>query len=192
MPDGITLDLTLLPTENLNMWATLDPEEVGHVDVTLAGAASRSHTEHVPPYTFPGNSGSNFHGYNFVVGDYTLTFEPYMPDGTAGTPFVFHFTVIRSTRQKVSPVLECVTDNGDGSYTAVFGYNNPNVYAVNIPVGSNNRFIPDPINRGQPEYFNPGRTYGAISIGFTGGGNIVWSLDGKTATGGSGGPPCSP
>jgi hypothetical protein len=190
MADGITLDLTSLPTENLNMWVTLDPPVVDRVDVSLTGAASRSHTEYFYPYTFPGNNGFDFAGYNFVVGDYTLTFEPYALDGTPGIPFVFHFTVIRSTLLQVSPILECVTDNGSGNYTAVFGYNNPTGETKHIPVGPNNRFIPDPIGRGQPEYFNAGRAYGVISIGFTGGSNIIWSLDGKTATAGSDGPPC--
>ncbi len=192
MPDGITLDLTLLPTENLNMWTTLSPEIVDHVDVTLTGAASRTHTEFIFPYSFPGNNDFDFAGYNFVVGNYTLTFEPYALDGTPGTPFVFNFSVIRSTVQQVSPILECVTDNGSGNYTAVFGYNNPNTYEVNIPVGPNNRFSPDPINRGQPEYFHSGTTTGAISLGFTSGNNIVWALDGKTATADSSGSPCSP
>ena len=189
MLDGIELDLTWLPTDQLNMRTTLDPVQADHVDISLNGIYH--HTEYVHPYTFPGNSGGDYHGYVFAPGAYTLTFEPYALDGTPGTPFVFNFTVIRSVVQQVSPVLECVTDNGSGNYTAIFGYNNPNAYEINIPVGIDNKFSPDPINRGQPEYFHPGRTYRAISLGFTSGNNIVWSLDGNTATGDSGGSPCT-
>ncbi|MBL8154846.1 MAG: DUF11 domain-containing protein, partial [Anaerolineae bacterium] len=35
----------------------------------------------------------------------------------------------------VSPVLECVSDRGDGQYVAYFGYNNPNSVPVTIPIG---------------------------------------------------------
>jgi len=95
MPDGIALNLNALPTENLNIWATLDPMVVHHVDVSLTGAATQNHTEYFFPYTFPGNNGFDFHPYNFVLGAYTLTLQPYIDATTPGTPFVFNFTVVR-------------------------------------------------------------------------------------------------
>ncbi len=190
MPDGITLDLTTLPTDELNMWVTLDTGFAHHVDVTLSGAMSRSHTEFFFPYTFPGNNGFDFHGWNFIPGSYTLTFVPYVTEIVSGTTFVFNFTVSDSVSTGVSPVLECVQDNGGGNYTAIFGYNNPNDYEINIPVGPDNRFTPAPENRGQPEYFHPGRTYGVITVGFTAGNPVTWTLDGSTATGGTGSPAC--
>ena len=191
MPDGIVLDLATLPTNNLNIWATLDPQYADHVDVTLSGDASQSHTEYYYPYTFPGNNNFDFHGYNFIPGSYTLTFQPYVDLTTPGTLFVFNFTVIdSSTRLPISSVLECVRDNGGGNFDAIFGYDNPNAFEVNIPVGSENRFNPAPDDRGQPAYFHPGRTYGVITVSFTSGDTITWILDGGTATGGELGPAC--
>jgi hypothetical protein len=84
----------------------------------------------------------------------------------------------------ISPVLECVVANGDGSYTAWFGYNNRNTADVSVPVGSNNRFTPNPIDRGQTTLFEPGRKVRTFSVTW-GGGNLVWSLkgpDGKNRT----------
>lgn len=81
----------------------------------------------------------------------------------------------------VSPVLECVSDQGDGQYVAHFGYNNPNSVPVTIPVGTKNRFSPSPQNRGQPTVFQPGRQVDAFTVKFNGG-NLVWTLNGRTAT----------
>lgn len=42
------------------------------------------------------------------------------------------------------------------TYTAYFSYENNNLYTVEIPVGSFNKFAPDPKDRGQPTSFAPG------------------------------------
>jgi len=101
MSNGITLDLRVLPTENLNIWATLNPTIVDHVDTDLDGIEQR--TEYFFPYTFPGNNGFDFYGWNFSLGSHVLTYTPYLADGTMGTPFVFNFTVIRSDIQIATP-----------------------------------------------------------------------------------------
>lgn len=188
MPDGITLDLNSLPTENLNMWATINPSTVGRVETDLDGIEQR--TEFFSPYTFPGNNGFDFSGWNFSEGPHTLTFTPYLEDGTAGIPFVFTFTVVRSSPSSIRPILECVSDNGGGWYTAYFGYLNENSNSVTIPVGANNRFVPAPEHRGQPELFMPGRHTNVITTNFPADENVVWSLDGNTATAGATGPAC--
>jgi len=82
---------------------------------------------------------------------------------------------------KVSPVLECVHQQSDKLYTAYFGYYNGNDYNVSIPVGSDNKFTPRPSNRNQTEFYNKGRFVNVFSVDFDGG-NLVWSLRGKTAT----------
>ncbi|MBI5667966.1 MAG: thrombospondin type 3 repeat-containing protein [Chloroflexi bacterium] len=83
--------------------------------------------------------------------------------------------------EKVSPVLECVAVNGEGSYHAYFGYNNPNSIAVTIPIGPNNEFVPAPQDRGQGTIFQPGRQVDVFSFSFNGS-NQVWKLNGITAT----------
>ncbi|MFP4438514.1 MAG: hypothetical protein ACLFVO_14825 [Chloroflexaceae bacterium] len=88
------------------------------------------------------------------------------------------------TTQRVKPILDCVYDNGDGTFTAFFGYSNPNSFAVDIPIGTNNYFSPDPIDRGQPTRFDPGRSPWGQSFNVTwdGQSNLVWTLQNRTAT----------
>lgn len=85
---------------------------------------------------------------------------------------------------RVRPILDCVYNNGDGTFTAFFGYSNPNTFAVDIPIGADNRFTPDPIDRGQPSRFEPGRTpWGqGFNVTWNGQGNLVWTLQNRTST----------
>ncbi len=89
--------------------------------------------------------------------------------------------------EKITPVLECVDHNSDGTYTAHFGYYNDNDVEVDIPVGNDNAFVGyNGQDAGQPETFLVGRAYDAFQVGFDGN-NIVWSLKGpdgqrRTAT----------
>lgn len=85
----------------------------------------------------------------------------------------------------VWPALEFVADNGDGTFTAFFGYDNRNASAVAIPVGPENTFSPEPANRGQPTVFKPGVSTpypkSAFAVVFPGG-KLTWSLNGHTVT----------
>jgi hypothetical protein len=85
----------------------------------------------------------------------------------------------------VWPALEFVADNGDGTFTAYFGYDNRNATAVTIPVGPDNGFSPEPFNRGQPTVFKPGVSTpypkSAFRVVFPGG-KLTWSLNGHTVT----------
>jgi hypothetical protein len=94
-------------------------------------------------------------------------------------------TTPRSARKLIKPILECVKANGDGTYTAFFGYYNENDDDVTIPIGVNNRFSPEPSDRGQPTTFEPGRTpsypKASFSVLFTAE-TLVWTLDGNTST----------
>jgi uncharacterized repeat protein (TIGR01451 family) len=91
--------------------------------------------------------------------------------------------------KQVEPVLECIRNNGGGSYSAYFGYENKNSVAITIPVGSDNRFNPDPGNRGQPSVFGPGRQKFVFKVNMTlknAGGdenNLVWILKGPDGKG---------
>ena len=89
---------------------------------------------------------------------------------------------------KVSPVLECVADMGDGSYISYWGYNNQNSGTVTIAIGTNNNFNPLPQNRGQPTSFLAGRSpyypNAAFSVPFDGS-NLVWYLKYGTSSAGT-------
>jgi hypothetical protein len=95
------------------------------------------------------------------------------------------------TRDTVSPVLECVHDNGDKTYTAFFGYYNRNTYPVTIPIGNNNKFTPKPEDQGQPTTFEPGRQYAVFTVD-SDVSALVWHLDGRTATANINSQKCSP
>lgn len=86
--------------------------------------------------------------------------------------------------QKISPIVECVREEGPGQFVAVFGYFNRNDQDVTIPVGSDNRFTSAPQDRGQTTVFVPGRQVAAFEVPFDGS-NLVWTLrspNGRQAT----------
>ncbi len=84
------------------------------------------------------------------------------------------------TRDAITPTVTCVAANSDGTYTAFFGYNNPNSYAVAIEVGKDNQFTPPPDSQGQPSVFEPGSQTAAFAVDSKGD-SLVWHLEGKTA-----------
>lgn len=95
----------------------------------------------------------------------------------------------------VRPILECVSPNPDGSFTAYFGYKNENAGAVNVELGNTNKFTPNPQDRGQPTVFQPGRTpyypNAAFAVRFDGN-NLVWTLLGRTSTASRNSTRCTP
>jgi hypothetical protein len=80
--------------------------------------------------------------------------------------------------------LECVDDNGNGTYTAYFGYYNRCDCWVNIPIGADNKFTPDPQDRGQTQFFEPGRVINDFSMVFDGSNLVLYlkSPNGEAAT----------
>jgi hypothetical protein len=88
-------------------------------------------------------------------------------------------------REKVSPLLECVQDNEDGTITAFFGYKNHSSFLVEIPIGELNKMKPGPLDRGQPTEFDPGRSSQYPNASFQvvfQGESITWYLDGESVT----------
>jgi hypothetical protein len=83
--------------------------------------------------------------------------------------------------QKVAPLLDCVIRNSDGTYTAWFGYNNPNHGILMFVVGPDNNFSPDPKDRGQTTVFQPGRRKKTFSVSIKPLEQLVWTLNGGHA-----------
>ncbi len=90
----------------------------------------------------------------------------------------------------ITPILECVERNLDGSLTGYFGYDNPNLFAVTIPIGKNNLFTGAPDDQGQPTVFDPGRNTMIFSVVFDGA--IAWKLDGSTTSASNASAACTP
>ncbi|NPV62481.1 MAG: DUF11 domain-containing protein [Methanotrichaceae archaeon] len=89
----------------------------------------------------------------------------------------------------LTPILECVNDLGNGEYLAVFGYLNENQSTLAVPVGEENRILPDPADRGQPANFLPGRHRSAFQIQFHE--RLEWILGSRSALALPDSPRCS-
>ena len=101
-----------------------------------------------------------------VTGDYPVWVSNY--GFNSDTLFL---TAVDILPEYVTPVVNCVQDNGDGNYTSWLGYINDNSASVHIGYGAKNMFWPCsilyPINRGQPNVFLPGRYSQVFSIEFS-------------------------
>ncbi|MGC4087899.1 MAG: lamin tail domain-containing protein [Polyangiaceae bacterium] len=98
-------------------------------------------------------------------------------------PAVARFTLGALPTAKLRPLLECVRRNGPLSWTARFGYENPNALPVTRAIGAQNRFIPAPESRGQPSVFAPGRQANVFEVEFRPLSPALWTLDGRIALG---------
>lgn len=85
------------------------------------------------------------------------------------------------SHQYVAPRLESCRDNGNGTYTATWGYINMSSESVSIPIGSRNKFYPGSADRGQPVIFMAGERTDAFSTTYSGS-ELTWILDGRTAS----------
>lgn len=93
----------------------------------------------------------------------------------------------------VVPLLDCVRTNGDGTWTAVFGYENTTQSTVSIPVGPDNKVTPTTYAAAQPTTFSPGVHHGVFTVTVSGGGGPTWHLDrDDLAARESDGPVCPP
>ena len=101
-----------------------------------------------------------------------------------------NFTVTDSLPQTISPVLTCVHNNGDRTFTAHFGYYNYNSVPVAvIPSSGNNYFSPGDYYRGQPNIYLPGFHSDAFTVVFDGD-NLTWNLLGHSVTVSKKSTPC--
>ncbi|MEM8962486.1 MAG: RTX toxin [Acidobacteriota bacterium] len=123
---------------------------------------------------------------------YDLDFDAATQTLSAGTMGRGAFTAVDIVydRAPVRPVLECVDDNGDGTFTAHFGYKNDNPIVVTVPIGNENKFSPSPQDRGQTTLFQPGRQVDVFTVDFNGS-NLVWTLAGRTSTASSNSSRCN-
>lgn len=90
-----------------------------------------------------------------------------------------------TTLKKVSVFVESLEYTVDGEVRGWFGYYNPNSVTVSIPVGPDNRFSPNPKDRGQVTEFEPGPKFEAFYVDMSTvspGSNLVWIVNGKTTT----------
>ncbi len=80
----------------------------------------------------------------------------------------------------IGPLVDSVVALGGGQYRATFGYGNEGS-ATSMPIGPENRFFPDPSDRGQPTLLAGGQHNNAFSVVFDGQ-PLSWRLAGSTVT----------
>lgn len=83
-------------------------------------------------------------------------------------------------RETVVPRVECVTRGNGNTFTARFGYENPNKVLKVLQIGNLNQVTPAPHDQGQPRVFKPG-TRSNVFTATSPGGNLIWHLDGQKA-----------
>ncbi|NOK67119.1 MAG: hypothetical protein GFH25_541188n388 [Chloroflexi bacterium AL-N10] len=94
----------------------------------------------------------------------------------------------------VQPIVDCVVDNENGTFTAYFGFRNSANDAVNIAIGANNYVSPGPDDQGQPSTFEAGRSSSypnaVFSVDFSGS-SVTWHLIGQSVTASSSSAQCN-
>jgi len=120
-----------------------------------------------------GDSGGplfvNKHGQDYIAGvsywtglycaDYNLytRIDPFLP--------FLDQAYKKGGQETVTPRLECVAPNSDGTYTAFFGYNNKNGVNVTVPYGAKNKLALDAAGL-RPSAFAPGDHPFAFGVKF--------------------------
>lgn len=116
----------------------------------------------------------------FSSGD-TLTATATLP-GVGTSEFGVQAEAQSGPTLAVDPNLDCIYIDVNGDIVAQFGYNNPNANPVNIPVGSNNKFVTVSNNQGQPTNFNTGVNNNQFTVTFDSTESRTWVLDGDSVT----------
>ncbi|MCW5517433.1 Ig-like domain-containing protein [Muriicola sp. Z0-33] len=161
--EGDIIDITSLPTTNLNIRAnTTDDTE--SVRLELSGAKAKGQTENFAPYALYGDSGGNYAGSNFVIGDYTILATPYSGNslgGTVGTPLTVNFQItdqdpncigFNASITAVSDPTSCggndgsatvQPQNGTAAFTYLWSNGNTNQTANNLDEGTHTVTVTD-------------------------------------------------
>jgi len=93
--NGAMIDLSTLPTRNLNIRANTSPAVVGSVRFAL-DTNSNFRTESVAPYALAGDTNGDYYAWTPTVGSHTLRATPYSAanaTGTVGTALTINFSV---------------------------------------------------------------------------------------------------
>jgi len=113
-----------------------------------------------------------------TLGSYPIWISTY---GVSSDTLTFKVVDNLITMLQFIPTLQCVQNNGDGSYTAYFGYVNDNGVSIYVPIGSKNKFVSIQIDKGQPKLFLPGTHTNVFSVNFNGR-DLSWILDQTSVT----------
>jgi hypothetical protein len=139
--------------------------------------------------TAPGRGNKGITLRDAEVGNYMVRVSSLDGSYSSDQPYLLRFEP--PALEKIIPLLKCVSDNGDGTFNAYWGYQNPNPMVVALEPGSqDNRFQPKPeVRTGQPDLFIPGLVEDWFGIQFDGN-ELGWELDGNIAKADRNSPRC--
>ena len=94
---------------------------------------------------------------------------------------------------RINPFLSCVdVDSSTNTVTAYFGYESFERDVIDLVVGTNNRFLPNPADQGQPTFFYFGLHERAFRATFPANSFLVWTLLGTSVSATASSPKCTP
>jgi hypothetical protein len=133
------------------------------------------------PRNWTGQGGRVIDEMSFAwVSYYELSDEDFARERVTPPPPTFGNQIQYAIGQNVAPVYEGWMRNPDGSFTMMFGYMNRNYEEeLNIPVGADNFFDPQPADRGQPTHFYTRRQQFVFKVTVPadwGDKDLVWTL----------------
>ena len=166
-----TFTVTNAGNVTVNGLALSDPK-VGPITLTQTTLAPGASTTATASYTVKKSD---------LGGPLSNTVTAAATDSQGKTVSATASATVLTTRAEIDPLVECVFDNGDGTFTAFFGYDNKNDYSLDIPVGKDNRFASPPDDQGQPTTFEPGHHESVLAV-VSKASPLVWHLDVTDAT----------
>jgi hypothetical protein len=89
----------------------------------------------------------------------------------------------------LTPLVECIWSNGDGTSTVAWGYDNPSTDTLMIDFGGKNKMSPGADDQGQGTLFTPGLHHNAFVTTFSGT-NRTWTLGNNKVSSGASTPAC--
>lgn len=93
-----------------------------------------------------------------------ITFATAVVAAVAAGPAAAPASAQSSEWDLIAPELECVTVNGDGTYTALFGTSNYTSWTLWVPPGALNHVTPANLRVSPPEWIEPGRQVGVFTV----------------------------
>jgi hypothetical protein len=89
----------------------------------------------------------------------------------------------------LTALVECLWNNGDGTSSIVWGYNNPSSHVIYIEYGTKNKFSPGGDNQGQGETFATGMHHNAF-VTTVSGTSRTWTLGNDKVSSSASTPAC--
>ncbi len=161
--DGDVIDITSLPTTNLNIRANTT-SDVRSVGMQLSGSLTKSATENVAPFALYGDSNGNYAGTTFIIGGYNLGATAYSGanlGGTAGTALNISFQLTDqdpaclgfavsitasnnpTTCNGANGSASAVIQGGNAPYSYLWDNGNTNATVTNLNAGSHSVTVTD-------------------------------------------------